>query len=296
MADIPGVDYAFPPHPDIAGLAAAGIKFACRYGGPGTQDKWIHAEEAQALAAVGIAIVANAEGSQSGLHQGFAAGASWARSADAWFKGIGMPDGRPIYFSVDFDTTSGDWDELDAAMDGAASVIGRSRVGVYGEYSIVAHLIGNGKAKWAWETYAWSGGHWFSGNHIEQYHNGVQLAGADVDLNRAKQADYGQWFPMTEEDMTSLDDVFTNADGNDRSLAQMIVDKFDGQYTDVYDKQFPRSVGARLAALEAKPPVALSPDDIAAIIKGLAAVMPKPPTAQEIAVATLDEDHKRSAE
>jgi hypothetical protein len=291
---IEGVDYAFPPHPDIAGLAAAGVQFACRYGGPGTEDKWVHADEAQALAAAGIALVANAEGSQSGLHQGFAAGASWARSADAWFKGIGMPDGRPIYFSVDFDTTTGDWDELDAAMDGAASVIGRERVGVYGEYSIVAHLIGNGKAKWAWETYAWSGGHWFSGNHIEQYRNGVQLAGADVDLNRAKQADYGQWFPvgmMTEEDMTSLDDVFRNADGNDRSLAQMIIDKFDGQYTDVYDKQFPRSVGARLAALEAKPPVQAAPVDPAA----LKAVLLDPQVLAAIATAVLDEDHKRSA-
>lgn len=279
MADIPGVDYAFPPHPDIAGLAAAGIRFACRYGGPGTEDKWVHLDEAMELAANGIAIVANAEGSQSGLIRGFDAGASWARSADAWFKGIGMPDGRPIYFSVDFDTMTGDWDELEAAMDGAASVIGRARVGVYGEYSIVAHLINTGKAKWAWETYGWSGGQWFSGNHIEQYRNGVLLAGAKVDLNRAKQADYGQWFPvgMMEEDMTTLDDKVVCADGFERSYAQMILDVFNQEFCGTYRGQFPDSTAAGVARLEAKPPVQLSEKDIAAIVEALVAQMPKPP-------------------
>src|SRR5690349_19691409 len=119
-----GVDYAFPPHPNIDQLAAAGIKFACRYGGPGSSDKQLTAAEAQNLNAAGIAIVANAEGSATGLINGFTAGVSWARSAEEHFRACGMPAGRPIYFSVDFDTTSSDWDELDAAMDGAASVIG----------------------------------------------------------------------------------------------------------------------------------------------------------------------------
>lgn len=196
MADgqqVQGVDYAFPPWPNINQLAAAGIKFACRYGGPGTAPKHLTLAEAQQLTAAGIAVVANAEGSADGLINGFAAGVSWARLAEEHFRACGMPPGRPIYFSVDFDTTSGDWDELDAAMDGAASVIGRDRVGVYGEYSIIEHFAANQKARWYWGTYAWSGGRWSAHNHIEQYRNGVALAGADVDLNRALKSDYGQW-------------------------------------------------------------------------------------------------------
>jgi len=193
---IEGVDYAFGKHPSPAALVAAGKKFVIRYGGPGTEDKWIHADEAQALARAGIWIVANAEGSTSGLKGGYAAGVAWATSALAWFRSIGMPKGRPIYFSVDFDTTTGDWDELEAAMDGCASVIGREQVGVYGEYSIVAHLIGKGKARWAWETYGWSGQQWFAGNHLEQYHNGVYIDGANCDLDRAMRADYGQWMQI----------------------------------------------------------------------------------------------------
>lgn len=192
---IEGVDYAFPPHPSPASLVAAGKQFVVRYGGPGTEDKWVHADEAQALAAAGLWIVANAEGSAAGLANGFNAGVSWAQSADTWFRGIGMPRDRPIYFSVDFDTDSGDWSQLEAAMDGAAAVIGRDRVGVYGEYSIVAHLHGTGRAAWSWQTYAWSTGRWYVGNHLEQYKNGVSIGGADCDLNRAMQADYGQWMP-----------------------------------------------------------------------------------------------------
>lgn len=212
MADgqqIEGVDYAFPPHPNIGQLAAAGIRFACRYGGPGTAPKHLTLSEAQALNAAGIAVVANAEGSANGLINGFAAGASWASDAEAHFRACGMPPGRPIYFSVDFDTTSGDWDELDSAMDGAASVIGRERVGVYGEYSIIEHFAANQKARWYWQTYAWSLGRWSSHNHIEQYHNGVDLAGADVDLNRAMRSDYGQWtVGGTDVDRSDVVDIW----------------------------------------------------------------------------------------
>jgi hypothetical protein len=202
---IEGADFAFPPRPSASALVSAGKHFVVRYGGPGTEDKWLHADEAAAYAAAGIVMVANAEGGASGLRGGFSAGASWARSADNWFRSIGMPAGRPIYLSVDFDTTSGDWDELDAAMDGAASEIGRARVGVYGEYDILVHLAGNGKAKWFWQTYAWSSGKWFSGNHLEQYKNRVLLGGVYVDLCRARQSDYGQWVPGI-----GGDDVFCN--------------------------------------------------------------------------------------
>jgi hypothetical protein len=210
-ATIEGVDYAFPPRPNTAQLAAAGIRFACRYGGPGSSDKQLTLAEAQALNAAGIAIVANAEGSANGLINGFAAGMSWARLAEEHFRACGMPAGRPIYFSVDFDTTSGDWDELDAAMDGAASVIGRERVGVYGEYSIIEHLAANQRARWYWQTYAWSGGRWSAHNHIEQYRNGVALAGADVDLNRAKTVDFGQW--TIGDDMGWTDKLTLTIDG-----------------------------------------------------------------------------------
>lgn len=196
---IEGVDYAFPPRPSITGLAAAGKKFACRYGGPGTEDKWLHLDEAQALAAAGISIVANAEGAASGAMGGRSVGVAHAQSADAWFRTCGMPSDKPIYFSVDFDVTFGQWSTVADYLRGAASVIGAPRVGIYGGRHAIEWARRDGVAKWFWQTYAWSSVNgstvWVPGNHIEQYHNGVTVAGAPVDLNRALQNDFGQWTP-----------------------------------------------------------------------------------------------------
>lgn len=193
--DIQGVDYAFGAHPSPAALAAAGFRFACRYGGPGTEGKWLHADEAVSLAAAGVWVVANAEGSADGLGNGWNTGVSWAKSAQSWFRSCGMPDGRPIYFSADFDVLVDDWPAVADALRGAASVIGPDWVGVYGGYNVMRWAERDRVAKWFWQTYAWSAGRWSPSNHIEQYRNGVTIDGADCDLNRAKQADYGQWMP-----------------------------------------------------------------------------------------------------
>lgn len=208
---IPGVDYAFPPHPSIPGLAAAGMKFASRYGGwvqagqnkgPGTSDKWLTPDEAKALSAAGLSIVANAEGSAGGLTGGYSTGFSWAKYADLGFKACGMPSDRPIYLSVDFDVTTSTWPAVRDALRGAADALGGvHRVGVYGGRHAVEWARRDGVAAWFWQTYAWSGGVWVPGNHVEQYHNGVQVAGADVDLNRALKSDFGQWQVGMGDDM-----------------------------------------------------------------------------------------------
>ena len=193
MADVEGVDWSFPPYPSIPGLAAAGKKFAVRYGGEGTADKWLTPAQAVELTANGMAVVANVERDEAGLLRGFNEGARWARSADAHFRNCGMPSGRPIYLSADFDMSAGQWPQVKDALDGAASVIGRARVGIYGGLRAVQLAAQTGAAQWFWQTYAWSGGAWFKGNHLQQYRNKVDLAGGRVDLDRAVQPDYGQW-------------------------------------------------------------------------------------------------------
>lgn len=195
MADGPlptqGVDYTGGAN--IGQLVAAGKKFACRYGGPGGSWKHLTPSEAQALSAAGIAVVANAEGSADGLVGGWSAGVSWARDAEEHFAACGMPKDRPIYFSVDFDVQPGQWAAVASALRGAASVIGASRVGVYGGRHAIEWARRDEAAVWFWQTYAWSGGVWVAGNHIEQYHNNVTLAGIQLDLDRALAGDYGQW-------------------------------------------------------------------------------------------------------
>lgn len=219
---IEGVDYAFS-QPSASALKAAGKVFACRYGGPGSAGKHLTATELAGLKARGIAVVANAEGAAGGF-SGFAAGRAWAQQAKDHFGALGMPAGRPIYFSVDWNAGASDWAGIDAACKGAASVIGADQVGVYGGYNTIAHCVSARTARWFWQTYAWSGGKWHPAAHIQQYRNGMTVGGAQCDLNRAMTKDYGQWgvddMPITDADAELVADkvwgrLFARPDGPD---------------------------------------------------------------------------------
>lgn len=219
---VEGVDYAWS-RPDVTALAAAGKVFACRYGGPGSDGKQLDPAEARALSAAGVAIVANAEGATNGLLGGWSAGVSWARDAEAHFAACGMPPGRPIYLSVDFDVQSGQWAAVAQALRGAASVLGGvHRVGVYGGRRAIEWARRDGVAAWFWQTYAWSSGVWVPGNHIEQYRNGVALAGATLDLDRALRGDFGQW--TNGEDEMEQTDPLIKPTGAARSVGDMYAD------------------------------------------------------------------------
>jgi hypothetical protein len=286
---IEGVDYAFPPIPTAAALKAAGKRFACRYGGPGSPSKQLTVDELAALRAAGIAVVANAEGAPDGLQGGYSAGRSWAADAEAHFRALGMPADRPIYLSVDFDAASADWPALDAAMTGAASVLGRGRVGVYGGYNVINHFASmkDRLATWYWQTYAWStiSGSvlWHPAAHIQQYRNGVTIGGADCDLNRAMVADYGQW-TGEGDDMEQTDRLVYPTINPNRTVGQVLADTSnlrDWKYAiegssgatnpppegsrELLLNQRVRQISADVAELKARPPVVAGPVDPAAL-------------------------------
>lgn len=192
MAPVEGVDYS-RDHPSIRGLAAIGKRFACRYVGPGTADKHLTPTEATELIQAGLAVVSNAEGVEDGLLGGWNVGVDWARRAHAHAVRCGMPPDRPIYLSVDFNATAAQWPAVAEALRGAASVLGPSRVGVYGGYNTIAWSARDRVARWWWQTYAWSDERWHPLAHIQQYRNRVSLVGGTVDLDRAMVVDYGQW-------------------------------------------------------------------------------------------------------
>ncbi len=259
---------------DPAALKAAGKSFIIRYGGPGGDWKHLTADELRAYQAAGIPVVANAEGSSDGLKLGYSAGVAWATSARDFFqRTLGWPTDRPIYFSVDFDTTSDDWNELDAAFDGIASVIGRAQTGVYGEYSIVEHFAANGKAPWRWQTYAWSNFKVSDKIHLYQYRNSVPFGGTTVDFDRAMVADYGQW---TGEDMTPVQ-------------AQQLLDIHYAMFTKGTGHPTISVAGkveatqAQVNTLAAQPPVVAAPIDPAA----LKAVLLDPEVLNAIATAVV---------
>jgi hypothetical protein len=189
---IEGVDYAWG-RPGAAALQRAGKRFAARYLSHDTTGKNLSRREAIDLSAAGIAIVVVWEHAADRALDGHAAGAADATFAAAQAKACGMPDDRPIYFAVDFDASPSQQAAINAYLDGAASVIGRSRVGIYGGYWPVKRALDAGKARWAWQTYAWSGSHWDPRAQLQQYRNGEHIAGVDLDLDRATVTDYGQW-------------------------------------------------------------------------------------------------------
>lgn len=191
-----GLDYAFAPHPSIAAIKAAGASFVCRYisafAANDRNGKNLLASEKSALLAERISIVVVAEGAANRMLGGNAAGVADARHADAVVRALGMA-GLPIYFSCDFDASPAQQSPINAYLDGAASVVGLRRTGIYGGYYPVRRALDAGKAVFAWQTYAWSGGQWDSRAQLRQTLNDVTVGGASCDRNVSMAPDFGQW-------------------------------------------------------------------------------------------------------
>lgn len=198
-----GIDYVTAP--PIAAMKQAGVTFVCRYLSEVnelTKIKLLTAGEAKALSQAGISIVSNYEWYASRATESHASGVQDAQIADSQHKACGGPADRPIYFSVDEDV---DGSQCVDYFKGVASVIGLARTGAYGSYRVVQYLLNQGLIKWAWQTYAWSGGAWESRAHIQQYQNGVILDGCSVDYDRSMKPDFGQW--MQGDTMIDISDV-----------------------------------------------------------------------------------------
>ena len=198
-----GIDYAFG-RPSMAALKSAGVKFVCRYLSHSPSKNLTHAE-ASRLTDAGIWIVVVWETTAQRALSGHSGGVADAKDARAQAKSCGMPDDRPVYFAVDWDASSGQQHTINAYLDGAASVLGRDRVGIYGGYGPVKRALDGGHATWAWQTYAWSGGRWDSRAQLQQYSNDHTIGGVGCDYDRAEKSDYGQWrigvTPGGEDDM-----------------------------------------------------------------------------------------------
>jgi hypothetical protein len=229
-----GLDYAFG-RPSSSALRSAGVKFVCRYLSH-SPSKNLTAAEAKSLSDAGIWIVVVWETEARRALAGRAAGVVDAMDALAQAQACGMPTGRPVYFVVDWDATNSQQAAINAYLDGAASVLGRDRVGIYGGYGPVKRALDAGKAAWAWQTYAWSGGKWDSRAQIQQYSNDHTLDGVGCDYDRATKDDYGQWRTgatpdIQEDDMAQVSSL--GVDGKQTIAAGKTADvKFTKEYSD----------------------------------------------------------------
>lgn len=215
-----GIDYAWS-HPSIKTMTDAGVKFIARYLS-NDASKDLSRSEATAANAAGIWCVVVWETTAARAKAGRQAGRDDALTALSKARALGMPEDRPIYFAVDFDAGPADYPSIREYFIGAASAeggLGKDRVGMYGGINPIKWAFDNKLITWGWQTYAWSGGLWDSRAHIQQYRNGVNMGGADVDYDRAMYDDYGQWMigvsPMaiTDADAKKIATAVAKTDG-----------------------------------------------------------------------------------
>ncbi len=186
-----GIDFSWA-RPGGAAIQAAGKTFVMRYlypDGPG--GKGLDLSEVQDYRAHGLAVGVVFESSGGRSLSGFAAGASDAQIAVGQLVSLGMA-GTPVYFAVDFDATPAQYTAIASYLDGAASVLGKNKTGLYAGLGPIDALVGVHCA-YGWQTYAWSGGRVSSKAHVYQYKNGQTLNGSSVDYCRSLKPDFGAY-------------------------------------------------------------------------------------------------------
>jgi hypothetical protein len=189
---IEGVDYSWG-RPGAPALIRAGKHFACRYVSLTNNGKNMTSSEIKVLSLLGIKTVTNWEWDTHDVLTSRSTAADYAQRAQKMAVGAGMPGGRPIYFSCDFDIQPHQYAQAAAWFDAIKAVLPVNLIGVYGGYNIVEYLFSHKLVAWGWQTYAWSYGKWSKYAQIQQYSNGHTIGGADVDLDRAMVPDYGGW-------------------------------------------------------------------------------------------------------
>jgi len=198
---IEGVDYSFA-RPGGARLAAEGKAFAVRYLYPGS-GKGLQNPEIVDLRGHGIDIAVVYQEGTNEWEGGFATGVRQALAAQALLERLELDHRLPIYFTCDSEA-SGAWNTelVNAFVDGAASVLGRERTGIYGSFAVVEACAAAGVCNWFWQTYAWSYRKLSGHANLYQYSNGEW--GGSVDFNRALTPEYGQHSPGTHARATSV--------------------------------------------------------------------------------------------
>lgn len=213
-----GVDYSYD-RPDPAKLVSAGKHFACRYLSDEPVKNLTRAEaDAGAKAGLWWVVVWEAGHGQT------TPSAQWcAAESVKQAKSVGVPAGRPIYFAVDFDAQSSQFNAIEDFLLEYAAHLSPYVAGMYGGEAVVTEMLDRGVTDWAWQTYAWSDTR-DPRAKLWQYSNNVQLVGANVDLDRAYADDYGQWRPGVLPDIDEMDETDTEKIA-DAVLDRMRTDK-----------------------------------------------------------------------
>jgi hypothetical protein len=186
------IDYSYARF-SPAEIKAAGLAGVIRYVSSGRPQVSATRAEVDGIRAAGLAFCAVWERDPSRALLGRAAGLLDGADAYAYCAGLGATITDPVYFAVDFDATPAQMPAVAAYVEGAASVLGWNRVGVYGGLPVLAYLRDRTPLALFWQTIAWSGGQVAPYANLLQYVIEDRLNGKAVDLDRSLTVNYGQW-------------------------------------------------------------------------------------------------------
>lgn len=191
--------------PAASAVKAAGFAGAVRYVSP-PRDGWMRGKpltrrETDDYRAQGLDLASNWQYGKRDFDRGFDGGVADARQADRIHREAGGPAEAPIYFSIDQNPAEDNsWDRVRAYLDGAQSVVGKARMGVYGNRETIQRCA----VDWGIGTYFWQHG-WDGINkpweqkihpaaHLYQYEiDKANVAGIGIDRNRVLKSAWGQW-------------------------------------------------------------------------------------------------------
>jgi photosystem II stability/assembly factor-like uncharacterized protein len=186
------IDYSTGFGPSTpATLKKAGVGVVIRYVGSSAW-KCLTPAEATALRREGIDIATVYETSAGWMLGGRRAGIAAARAARAAIIADGGPAQPFVYFACDVDTDN--FSAVNAALQGAQSVLGAENVGIYGSYSVCLNALETKSAAKAWQTVAWSDGKLLPEAALLQLiPRTLGNLGLDYDANIRYADDIGQW-------------------------------------------------------------------------------------------------------
>lgn len=185
-----GIDFSWA-RPGGAAIAAAGKTFVMRYLYPdGHGGKGLDPDEIADYRTNGLLIGVVYESSALRALNGYNAGVADATTSVGQLAALGM-SGNVVYFAVDFDATPDQYETIGQYLDGAASVLGKNKIGLYAGAGPIDALCGGARADYGWQTYAWSRGRVSANTNVYQYLNGQTLNGGGVDLCRNLKDDFG---------------------------------------------------------------------------------------------------------
>ena len=197
--------------PSAASIKAAGHSGVVRYISP-PRAAWMKAKpmerrEVEDLQAHNMDIVVcwqygAGTPQDSDVMRGWAGGVADALAAEDQLKKVGL-EGWPVFFCADFDATVQQYNStIRPYLEGAASVIGKERVGLYGHSKII-HWAGPETRVIAevapgrflgWQTRSWSGGVIANRYAVlyQRVHNTPGPQGVQIDINDTLHDYYGQ--------------------------------------------------------------------------------------------------------